>query len=60
MVLREGIQVIMPSAMNADQRYFRRIELLQALAVLYRDQPVPGAMQDIGMAAYARQPQVRS
>ena len=53
MVLRECIQVIMSSAMYADQRYFRRIELLQALAMPDRDQPVAGAVQDIGMAAYA-------
>ena len=58
MVLRECIQVIVPSAMYADQRYFRRIELLQALTVPDRDQPIAGAMQDIGMAAYAGQPQV--
>ena len=58
MILGEGIQVVMTAALDADQRYFRRVELLQAFTVPDGDEEIPGAVDDIGMTAYFGQPEV--
>jgi hypothetical protein len=55
-VFREGGQVIMPAAMDADQRDLVRVELLQFLAMPDGDQPVAGAVNDIGMAIHLADP----
>jgi hypothetical protein len=58
MILRKSIQVIMPAPMDPYQGHPGGIELLQAFAVADRDQPVPGAMNNIGMAADPGKPEV--
>ena len=52
MILRKGRQVIMSATGNADECYLSWIKRLQFFTVTYRQQPIPGAMQDISMAIY--------
>lgn len=48
----------MAPAVNTDQRYHFRVDLLQGHAMPYRDKPVLGAMDDVGMAFYFGQPEI--
>jgi len=53
-VFVESREVVMPSAVNADEGDLLRVDLLQRLAMADGYQPVPGAVDDIGMAFYIR------
>ena len=46
----------MHSAMNADEGDFGRVDGLQVFAVADGYQPVPGAMDDVGMTVYITNP----
>lgn len=50
MVFIKRRKIVMPSAMNADQRYFIRVDLLQSFTMPDWYEPIFGAMNDIGMA----------
>jgi len=60
MVLGERWQVIMPATIYSYQSDLMRINFLQCFAVPDRDQPVPGAMQNIRMAFYFPYPLICS
>jgi len=49
-VLIKFWQVIVPATMNTDKCNLLWVYFLQSFTVLNRDQPVAGAMNDIGMA----------
>ena len=55
-VFRKGRKIIMPATMDTNESYFMRIYFLKIFAVLYRDQPVFCAMNNIGMAIYMSDP----
>jgi len=48
----------MSAAMDADEGDPGGIELLEALAMPYGYEPVPGAVEDVSVAAYAGEPEV--
>ncbi len=58
MILVEARKIIVASAFDPDQRDAGRVKPLEPLAVPDRDEPVPGAMKDIGMAFYLAYPQI--
>src|SRR3982751_6331390 len=56
MVLRERWKIIVPATMYPNQCYFMGVYFLQLLAVLNRNQPVFGTMDNVGMAIHMLQP----
>ena len=58
MILREPCQVVVPSAVNADEGDPPGAELLQLNTVADGDQPVAGAMNDVNGTAYFPDPLV--
>lgn len=50
----------MAPALDADQRYLVGVDLLQAFAMLDRNQHVPGSVNNIGMAVHIPDPFVRT
>lgn len=54
MVLVETREVVMPSSVNADEGNFLGVDFLQRDTMADGYQPVPGAVDDIGMAFYIR------
>lgn len=60
MVLIKFRKVIMPATLDADQRNFMRIYLLQSFTIPDRDQPIFSAVNNIGMTIYMTNPPVGS
>ena len=60
MVLIKFRQVIMPAPMYPNQRNPIRIDALESLTMFDGDQPIAGAMYDIGMALHERYPPIRA
>ena len=48
----------MPSSVDSYQGDLMRVDLLQCLAVTDRDEPVAGAMYNIGMTFYIPDPEI--
>jgi len=60
MVFRKGGKVVVPPAMDPDQRDLSRVDTLQLFAVPDGDQHIPRSMDDIGMAVHVPDPLVSS
>lgn len=58
-VLIEGGKVIMPAAMDPDQRDLFRVQALQFFTVPDGYEPITGTMNDVGMAVDVPDPSVR-
>jgi hypothetical protein len=57
-VLIKGRKIVVPAAVDTDERNFTRVKFLQGFAVPDGDEPVSGAMYDIGMAVHMPYPPV--